>query len=476
MKINYKIFSYGIVAIFIVFVAVLMASHFNVKKVRASIADNLSGWAWSETIGWIHFNDTSYGVNVAANGAITGYAWSENIGWINFAGANFNKATGKVTGTISAIAGAGRIDGWDGTIKLSGTASDSSSYGVSVSGCDWNGYAWGSDVVGWIHFKGAEYGVIGTGDACMSAPECSDNIDNVDPEDSLIDEFDPGCHSDGNPNNPGSYDPNDNDETNLLTCSIGQTNPHSTCVGNACVLMASCGATSCSSNADCTPPPVFDFSLSNNGPKSVIQGQSVQNLITADLLSPPTQPVNFSVSGLPPGATFSFSINSCNPNCSTTLTINTTLATPPGDYIIIVSGVSTALTRTTQFVLTVNQARTCDDGIDNDCDGFCDQSGCTPPAGFCNAGIPLLPDPSCAQSVNNTEYSACNDLNSYPGGTPKDNDGDVDTNIDDKGCHSDGNQNNPASYDPNDNDESNTIFREVFVPFENLLAMLFMRF
>src|SRR3989338_6856677 len=259
-------------------------------------------------------------------------------------------------------------------------------------------------------------------------------------------------------------------------CPIGQTNPHSTCVGNACVLTASCGATSCSSNADCTPPPVFDFSLSNNGPKSVIQGQSVQNLITADLLSPPTQPVNFSVSGLPPGATFSFSINSCNPNCSTTLTINTTLATPPGDYIIIVSGVSTALTRTTQFVLTVNQAPPCDDGIDNDCDGFCDQSGCTPPAGFCNAGIPLLPDPSCAQSVNNTEYSACNDLNSYPGGTPKDNDGDVDTNIDDKGCHSDGNQNNPASYDPNDNDESNTIFREVFVPFENLLAMLFMRF
>ena len=85
-------------------------------------------------------------------------------------------------------------------------------------------------------------------------------------------------------------------------------------------------------------------------------------------------------------------------------------------------------------------------------------------------------DPSCTQSVNNTEYSACNDLNSYPGGTPKDNDGDIDANINDKGCHSDGNQNNPASYDPNDNDESNTIFKEVFVPFENLLAMLFARF
>ncbi|KKT42411.1 hypothetical protein A3E06_00025 [Candidatus Giovannonibacteria bacterium RIFCSPHIGHO2_12_FULL_44_42] len=114
----------------------------------------------------------------------------------------------------------------------------------------------------------------------------------------------------------------------------------------------------------------------------------------------------------------------------------------------------------------------CSDGIDNDCDGFCDKSGCIPPAGFCNAGIPLPADPSCAQSVDITEYAQCNDLNSYPGGTPKDNDGDIDANINDKGCHSDGNPNNPGSYDPNDNDESNTIFREVFMPFENLLAML----
>jgi len=33
----------------------------------------------------------------------------------------------------------------------------------------------------------------------------------------------------------------------------------------------------------------------------------------------------------------------------------------------------------------------------------------------------------------------------------------------------------PAIAASNDNDESNTIFREVFMPFENLLAMLFMR-
>ena len=41
-------------------------------------------------------------------------------------------------------------------------------------------------------------------------PECSDNRDNDG--DGLIDERDPGCHTDGNANNPDSYDPDDDDE------------------------------------------------------------------------------------------------------------------------------------------------------------------------------------------------------------------------------------------------------------------------
>ncbi|HWA32372.1 MAG TPA: peptidoglycan-binding protein [Candidatus Paceibacterota bacterium] len=44
-------------------------------------------------------------------------------------------------------------------------------------------------------------------------PECSDSIDNDG--DNLIDSADPGCHTDGNVNNPNSYNPNDNDETNV---------------------------------------------------------------------------------------------------------------------------------------------------------------------------------------------------------------------------------------------------------------------
>jgi len=44
-------------------------------------------------------------------------------------------------------------------------------------------------------------------------PECSDGVDNDDPEDDLADIDDPGCHTDGDPDNPDSFDPNDDNET-----------------------------------------------------------------------------------------------------------------------------------------------------------------------------------------------------------------------------------------------------------------------
>jgi len=71
---------------------------------------NISGWAWSENIGWVSFScencdsdnngyvdsgacggDNSstfsidYGVDMDINsGVLSGYAWSENIGWVSF--------------------------------------------------------------------------------------------------------------------------------------------------------------------------------------------------------------------------------------------------------------------------------------------------------------------------------------------------------------------------------------------------------
>ncbi|MBP6883919.1 MAG: peptidoglycan-binding protein [Candidatus Pacebacteria bacterium] len=52
------------------------------------------------------------------------------------------------------------------------------------------------------------------GENCYSQNQCSDGIDNTDDEDGLVDANDPGCHTDGNPENIETYVPTDNDETN----------------------------------------------------------------------------------------------------------------------------------------------------------------------------------------------------------------------------------------------------------------------
>ncbi|MBU1015185.1 hypothetical protein KKI17_01990 [Patescibacteria group bacterium] len=65
---------------------------FEEEFVQAGSGDNVEGWAWADApIGWISFNSTTdggpinYGVNVdGAAGEFSGYAWSETLGWIRF--------------------------------------------------------------------------------------------------------------------------------------------------------------------------------------------------------------------------------------------------------------------------------------------------------------------------------------------------------------------------------------------------------
>jgi hypothetical protein len=103
------------------------------------------------------------------------------------------------------------------------------------------------------------------------------------------------------------------------------------------------------------PPPVFDFSLTNGGNKSVTQGQSLTNTVTATLSSGSSQSVSFSTSGLPSGATASYTTsNSCTPTCSRTLNIATAASTPTGTHMITVTGTGGGATKTTNFSLTVN--------------------------------------------------------------------------------------------------------------------------
>ena len=77
---------------------------------------------------------------------------------------------------------------------------------------------------------------------------------------------------------------------------------------------------SAEASASFTVTQPFNFSLANSGDKSVIAGSSVTNSISTALVSGSAQAVSFSVSGLPSGATGSFSSTSCNPACSTVLT------------------------------------------------------------------------------------------------------------------------------------------------------------
>jgi hypothetical protein len=98
----------------------------------------------------------------------------------------------------------------------------------------------------------------------------------------------------------------------------------------------------------------FNYAISNSGDRSVIAGFPTTNTISTTLASGASQPVSFSVSGLPAGASASFSVASCSPSCSSTLTINTSAATPAGNSTITVTGTGGGVTSSTTFTLTVS--------------------------------------------------------------------------------------------------------------------------
>lgn len=101
-----------------------------------------------------------------------------------------------------------------------------------------------------------------------------------------------------------------------------------------------------------TPQIQNEYILSNSGDIILNQGESGTNNITATIVSGNPSSVNFSISGLPAGASSSFSPNSCTPNCSTQLTISTSFPTTPvGTYQITITGTGG---KTTKFNLIVN--------------------------------------------------------------------------------------------------------------------------
>jgi hypothetical protein len=181
----------GLVAIVLVLSFFVFQNSGNAAATVNSSSNTIGGYAWADDIGWIALNGTTtsgilYGITVSSStGYLTGYAWSDTIGWIKFGGlTNFPTGSGTVTDNAkvsgSSIVGwaracAGefvntsvettpdnvcndatktRSDGWDGWISLSGT-----NYGITINQgfATTSGYAWGSDVPGWISFSNAFY-------------------------------------------------------------------------------------------------------------------------------------------------------------------------------------------------------------------------------------------------------------------------------------------------------------------------------
>ena len=130
-------------------------------EVQAATNEALSGFAWSDTIGWISFSCTDVGSCSVSNYAVTvdgvsgnlsGYAWSDTIGWISFQSSDVTgcpqspcppkiENDGTARGWARALS---QGSGWDGWISLSG---------VSQSGTSLSGFSWGSDVVGWVDWN-----------------------------------------------------------------------------------------------------------------------------------------------------------------------------------------------------------------------------------------------------------------------------------------------------------------------------------
>lgn len=261
----------------------------------------------------------------------------------------------------------------------------------------------------------ARAGYKGSPCAPPAPPQCSDGVDNGDAEDTLADINDPGCHSDSNPNNPGSYNPNDDNETDEPQCSNGKDDDGD-------------GSTDFPADAGCDGPG--DNNEKNQCSDGVDNGDSEDTLADAN-----------------------------DPGCHSDSNPNN-----PGSY-------------NPQDNDETDQPQ-CSNGKDDDGDGSVDfpaDGGCTGPGdnnekAQCQDGVDNADaedtqadkaDPGChsdGNPYNDSSYVPNDDNESNTKTQCNDGVDNADTedtlaDINDPGCHTGNNINNP--YDPNDNDEGN---------------------
>lgn len=162
-----SIYTWGSGLISLSIIALVVSFFFPLAAHSQSGGVAITGYAWSDTIGWIDLNCANsgvcganpFGLSVASDGTVSGYAWSENVGWVSGNSGDLTGCpTAPCTATLSPAAMSGWLKvlsgndaqngGWDGFISLNGGG-----YGITYSAGNFAGYAWGDTNIGWVDFQ-----------------------------------------------------------------------------------------------------------------------------------------------------------------------------------------------------------------------------------------------------------------------------------------------------------------------------------
>ena len=149
-------------------------------------ASKLTGWFWggsddelgnATSIGWANATGANYGIALPiGDGALSGYGWSENIGWISF---NVNDLIGCPSGSCLAVKSGNSITGWARILSIRDALAVGNSGGwqgwiklinitINPTTGQLSGYAW-SDELGWIDFSRASFKTLSAGASASPA-------------------------------------------------------------------------------------------------------------------------------------------------------------------------------------------------------------------------------------------------------------------------------------------------------------------
>ncbi|PZF98629.1 S8 family peptidase [Micromonospora deserti] len=154
-------------------------------------------------------------------------------------------------------------------------------------------------------------------------------------------------------------------------------------------------------------PPVNDFSVSVSPTSgSTAPGGSVTSTVSTATTNGSAQSVSLSASGLPTGATASFSPATVTSGGSSTLTIATSASTPAGTFPVTVTGTAASGSRTATYTLTVT-------GGGGGCSGTNGTDVAIPDAGAAVSSSITIS--GCNRSASSASTVAVNIVHTYRG-------------------------------------------------------------